>query len=107
MGGTIGNNNAGKGKLFRDALRYQIAKIGRECEGDETALVKGMRRVAKPLVEAAAEKDDLSAVREIADRVDGKSSQSMFVDLDDSADVMEDITEEEAVAINKALDATY
>ena len=75
-GGQPGNNNSGVGKEFRDALRYEIAKIGRELDGDEAAMLKGMRAVAKPLAISAAG-GSIPAVNAIADRIDGKAPQSI------------------------------
>ena len=75
-GGQPDNNNAGIGKEFRDALRYEIAAIGRELDGDEAALLKGMRAIAKPMA-AAARNGELSAVNAVADRIDGKAPQSI------------------------------
>ena len=84
MAGTIGNTNATTGKEWRDALRYEIAKIGRKAKGDDASLLKGMRKCAAPVVKAAIA-GELSAGKEIADRIDGKAPQS--IDLSGSVEI--------------------
>ncbi len=59
-GGQKGNSNAKKGSMFRDALHKVLAR-------DKGAL----ERIARALVMRAGE-GDLAAIREIADRLDGK-----------------------------------
>jgi ribosomal protein L17 len=58
-------------KPFRDALRMAIA----ETNGD----FKKLRKVAEALVEKA-ETGDVNAIREIADRLDGKVPQAIVGD---------------------------
>ena len=79
MPGQKGNKNSANGKEIRDAIRHEIARIGREIEGDEPALKKGMRKIAAPLVANAIEGNP-QAFREIADRVDGKAPQAVEVE---------------------------
>jgi len=76
MGGTKGNKNSTTAASVRDAIRYEIAKIGRNIPGDEVALKKGLRAIAAPQV-ASAVQGDASAFKEIADRLDGKPAQSV------------------------------
>lgn len=59
-------------KPFRDALRMEIAQAGPD--------LKALRRVAAALLDKAAEGDVL-AIREIADRLDGKVSQESTVTM--------------------------
>ena len=86
MGAPKGNKNPTIGASFRDALRYEIAKVGRQIkeadpdQADDSAVVVVMRAIAAPLVEAATTNRDLSAVKEIADRTDGKSQQGVTLD---------------------------
>ena len=68
-----GNKNSGRRpgsthKPFADALRMEIAN--RESRGDK----RGLRMVAKKLLNQACE-GDMSAIREVADRLDGKPVQ--------------------------------
>ena len=64
MARPLGSPN--KDKPFRDALRMAIA----DAEGDNKAL----RLVAIALV-AKAQQGDVPAIKEIADRLDGKVTQ--------------------------------
>lgn len=66
-----GNANSGRRqeKPFRDALRMELAAIGE----DQRAL----RIVARKLIEAASE-GKLDAIKELADRVDGKVAQALI-----------------------------
>ena len=63
-----GNKNSGRRqeKPFADALRMEIAAL----KDDR----KGLRRVARKLIQKA-EEGDLAAIKELADRVDGKAMQ--------------------------------
>lgn len=57
-------------KPFRDALRMELAALG---EDDPKAL----RGLARKLLATAAANDGLAAIKEIADRLDGKPAQAM------------------------------
>ena len=57
-----------KDKPFREALRKQIA----EMSGDP----KRLERIATKLL-MTAEEGDISAIKEVADRLDGKVAQSL------------------------------
>ena len=70
MGAPVGNKNAVNGREFRSALRRALA----HKYGD---VQSGLLAVAQKLVDAATERDDLAACREIADREDGKPAQSI------------------------------
>ena len=63
-----GNKNSGRRqeKPFADALRMEIAAL----KGNR----RGLRLVARKLIEKA-ESGELSAIKELADRTDGKSVQ--------------------------------
>ena len=68
-GAPIGNKNGTKGREWREAIRRALAhKHG--------SASNGLLVLAKRLVEAA-EDGDLSALREIGDREDGKPQQSI------------------------------
>lgn len=59
-----------KDKPFRDALRMELAALG---EDDPKAL----RGLARRLLLTAASADGLQAIKEVADRLDGKPAQSI------------------------------
>lgn len=64
-GAQPGNRNAKKGALFRDALHKALVR-------DKGSL----ERIVSALVARACE-GDLAAIKEIADRLDGKPSQAI------------------------------
>jgi len=68
-----GNKNSGRKqeKPFRDALRMQLAEAG----DDHQAL----RLVASKLIEKAQD-GDMQAIKELADRTDGKAVQAIAGD---------------------------
>lgn len=59
-----------KDKPFRDALRMELAALG---EDDPKAL----RGLARKLLTIASGEDGLPAIKEIADRLDGKPAQAV------------------------------
>lgn len=67
-----GNANSGRKqeKPFRDALKLELAKL----QDDDQ---RGLRKIARSLIEAA-ESGDMQAIRELADRVDGKVPQGVI-----------------------------
>lgn len=80
-----GNANSGRKaeKPFRDALRMELAEAG----GNPKAL----RNIAKALI-AQAEAGDMQAIKEFADRIDGKAVQQL--DVDATVRNIEDMIEE-------------
>lgn len=60
-----------KDKPFRDALRIELAAAGEDQ--------KALREIARNLIDVARHPDiaALPAIREIADRLDGKPAQSV------------------------------
>ena len=69
MGAPLGNKNGANGKEFRSALRRALAhKYG--------SVPDGLLAVARKLVEAA-ESGEMAALKEIADREDGKPAQTI------------------------------
>jgi len=77
-----------KEKLFHHALKMQIAEAGDD--------LKRLRKIAEQLLKKA-EKGDLVAIREVADRLDGKPTQESHVNLTDKREP-EDWTRGELVA---------
>jgi ribosomal protein L1 len=69
-GAPLGNTNYRKGRLFADALREALALPSRVDQKARIAVI------ADNLVSMAEEKD-LQAIREIADRLDGKPTQAI------------------------------
>ena len=69
MAAPIGNRNAHKGKIFFDALRRAMA-------GDDH---KRLRKSAERLLDLAAEGEPW-AIKELADRLDGRPAQETFFD---------------------------
>ena len=60
-----------KDKPFRDALRMEIAALGDEDP-------KALRGLARRLLEMASAGDQsLAAIKEVADRLDGKPAQAI------------------------------
>lgn len=68
-GGQPGNKNATKGKPFRDALTRALVQNPNR-----------MRNIVDGFLKTV-ESGDVSAVREFADRVDGKVVQGMDISL--------------------------
>jgi len=73
-----GNQNSGRKqeKPFADALRMELAAVGEDH--------KALRAIAKQLIEQAMA-GDKQAIKELADRTDGKPSQQ--VDMEHSGDM--------------------
>jgi hypothetical protein len=63
-GAPKGNNNAGKNKVWSEALRKEIV------QGDN------LPKLARALIAKATE-GDVAALREIGDRLEGKPNQSI------------------------------
>ncbi|PDT47320.1 hypothetical protein CO661_14150 [Sinorhizobium fredii] len=68
-----GNANSGRKqeKPFRDALRMELAAAGEDN--------KALRKIARALIEKA-EAGDMQAIKELADRTDGKVPQALIGD---------------------------
>jgi hypothetical protein len=78
-----------KDKPFAEALRMELASAGSDH--------KKLRVIAKKLIEKA-EEGELSAIQQIADRLDGKPAQEASVTIDDKRDAS-DWSREELVAV--------
>lgn len=76
-----GNKNSGRKqeKPFRDALKLEIAEAGENP--------KALRRIAAKLV-AMAESGDMAAIKEFADRIDGKVPQAISSDEENPLEVI-------------------
>lgn len=60
-------------KPFRDALRMEVAAAGED--------LKELRKIARTLLNAAVQ-GDIQAVKEVADRLDGKPAQESNLTVD-------------------------
>ena len=69
-GAPLGNNNAGKAKLWTAAITRALEKRTRK-EG-----VEALEVLAEKLLDAC-EEGELSALKEFGDRIEGKPHQSM------------------------------
>jgi ribosomal protein L17 len=108
-GKTMGRpKGAGSERLFKQALHAQIAAAGDD--------LKKLRKVADALL-AKAESGDIHAIREVADRIDGKVAQQIAgadegpiqVEHSDSFDLSrlteDELRQLEAIAERMASDA--
>jgi len=75
MAAPIGNTNAAKAKRWQKALERALAR--RFGDVDE-----GLTEIAAMVVNAAADKGDRDAWREIGDRIDGKPAQTIQGDAE-------------------------
>lgn len=80
-----------KEKPFADALRMELA-----AAGDDS---KALRTIARNLIALASKADEkaLPAIREIADRMDGKPAQS--VDMTVRKQIAKELTDDELADI--------
>ncbi len=72
------SHSAAPSNSFADALRMEIAAAGEDH--------KALRRVAKVLIENA-ESGDIRAIRELANRLDGKAHQSTDIEHNEGSDL--------------------
>ena len=87
MAAPEGNQNAAKGRRWRDAIEEALNRRGRG-DGQE-ALVQ----IAGALL-TRAEVGDIAAIKELGDRFDGKASQAVTVLGDASQPLLQHITVE-------------
>jgi hypothetical protein len=89
MARPLGSQN--KDKPFATALRMELAALGDDDP-------KALRGLARNLIAIAAGSENaLPAIKEIADRLDGKPAQESTVTIDDKRDAT-DWTRDELVA---------
>ena len=74
-GAPQGNTNATKNRLFRQALDKQL-KEAKAKNKSVTGEYAALQEIALKLIEQAQD-GDLTAIKEIADRVDGKATQAI------------------------------
>ncbi len=80
VGGQPGNNNATKNKPFADAIERALLLRSK------TEQAAGLLEVANKLIDKAIE-GDMAAIKELADRTDGKAHQSIDAVVDASITV--------------------
>jgi hypothetical protein len=68
VGAPLGNQNAAKGRLFKSAVAAALQEKSRVDQKD------ALQSIANKLIELASS-GDLQAIKEIADRLDGKPKQ--------------------------------
>lgn len=66
MGAPTGNQNAHKGRIWTDAIRMALCRKNR----------KRLKKLAETLVQKA-EEGDMTALREVGDRLEGKPAQAI------------------------------
>lgn len=88
-GAPKGNQNARKGKAWRDALtkalkQYEDPKyVGADGEPDPIRRGQALDRIARKVVQMALQ-GDLDAIEEIGNRLDGKPAQAIIGGDEDS-----------------------
>jgi hypothetical protein len=96
MARPAGSQN--KDKPFREALRMELAALGDDDP-------KALRGLARKLLTIAASDDGLPAIKEIADRLDGKPAQAIIGGEDDDPAV-KTITQIELIGVRPAAQDT-
>jgi hypothetical protein len=74
-GAPLGNQNAAKGRVWRAAIERALAARSRVDQKE------ALDRIAEALI-VKAQEGDLTAIKELGDRLDGKAHQSMDVQAD-------------------------
>lgn len=85
MAAPAGNNNAGKGKDWNDALRYALANYEDKDKAVERG--KALKKIAMKVVEKAIE-GDKDSIQEIGNRLDGKPAQSIVGEEDNPLKIL-------------------
>lgn len=73
VGGQPGNNNAGRGSTWNNAIRKALERAQTDPKRAKATLDK----IAEKLVDAAANGDEW-AIKELGNRIDGKSIQGVI-----------------------------
>ena len=88
MGAPLGNQNYLKGRRWRDAIDRALAKRTTASGG-----VEALDGLAEKLL-ALADQSDIQALKELADRLDGKPSQSIDLGSDPDRPVVQKVIRE-------------
>lgn len=92
-GAPEGNQNAKRGTMFRDAIRWALEHyededpFSKAIDGPVTAL----RKMVMAQVKKAADDGNLPSFSELADRTDGKAVQAI-AGVDDEGKIVKEIT---------------
>lgn len=92
-GAQPGNNNAAKGKRWRDAIEH-CAECWPNPPDTENCLpnLRGLRIAAYAFVKKMIEENDIAFFREFGDRIDGKAHQSIDQTTQHSGEIVNKIT---------------
>lgn len=78
MAAPIGNQNAIKGKRWRDAIEHVLERWPEQPDTENCLpLLRGLRIAAHKFVEKMIADNDIAFFREFGDRIDGKASQEL------------------------------
>lgn len=89
-GAPLENNNAGKGAVYRRALKRALAELA-DDNGQVPDYEEGLKIIAVKVVAAAAG-GDVMAAEKIGDRFDGRPAQSVTIGGDkDNPLVVEEV----------------
>ena len=93
-GAPLGNNNAGRGSEYRDALRYVLERYLNDDYPDFNPRNALERIIVAQL--SNAESGDNVAINAVADRMDGKPKQ----EIDIEADIQQRIEQTGEITLN-------
>jgi hypothetical protein len=88
MGAPLGNQNYLKGRRWRDAIERALAKRTTASGG-----IEALDELAEKLL-SLADQSDIQALKEIADRLDGKPSQAIDLGSDPDRPVVQKVIRE-------------
>jgi hypothetical protein len=88
MGAPLGNQNYLKGRRWRDAIERALAKRTTASGG-----IEALDELAEKLL-GLADQSDIQALKEIADRLDGKPSQAIDLGSDPDRPVVQKVIRE-------------
>lgn len=74
-GGQPGNNNARKNKPWREAIAWALKKH----KLSQTDRAQALRDIATSMIDKALD-GDMTAMKELGDRLDGKAPQDVTID---------------------------
>jgi len=86
MSAPVGNQNARRAKELRDALNYALNNF----EGGAIKKGQALREIGRKLVEMALD-GNLTAIKEIGDRIEGKPCQTN-INIEENSRDIEDFT---------------
>jgi len=88
LGAPEGNQNAAKGKRWRDAIEHCVERWPEQPDLQNCLpLLRGLRIAARAFVEKMIADNDIAFFREFGDRLDGKAIQQIDANIDASLTV--------------------